>query len=135
MGQRMIDIQKSLVGGHPKILAAGRRLVKHGNLMKVPRAGGSAQPRYFVLFSDIIIYCKIRIATGNQGSLVLPKANSLECGLVMPLKTTTVESLVGKGVFKLTCEKEQLILYSVDEAARSEEWVDIIGKTIDKHRK
>jgi hypothetical protein len=80
-----------------------------------------------------LIYSPFRIATGNQGSLVLPKSNSLECGLAMPLKTTTVETVVGKGVFKLTCEKEQLILYSTDDASRSEEWVDLIGKTIDKH--
>ena len=132
---RMLDIQRSLVGNCPKILAPGRKLVRQGNLMKVPRAGGTAQSRYFILFTDAIMYCKIRISTGNQGSLVLPKTNSLECGLFLPLKTTSVETLVGKGVFKLTCGKEELILYSNDENARSEDWVDIIGKTIEKHRK
>ena len=132
---RMLDIQRSLVGNCPKILAPGRKLVRQGNLMKVPRAGGAAQTRYFILFTDAIMYCKIRISTGNQGSLVLPKSNSLECGLFLPLKTTSVETLVGKGVFKLSCGKEELILYSNDENARSEDWVDIIGQTIDKHRK
>lgn len=67
--------------------------------MKVPRTGGSAQPRYFVLFSDMLMYCKIKIA--GAGRLVLPKANSLECGCMMPLKHTKVEALVGKGVFKV----------------------------------
>lgn len=57
---RLLDIQKSLVRGQPKIMAPGRKLLKQGNLMKVPRAGGTAQPRYFVLFSDMIMYCKIR---------------------------------------------------------------------------
>ena len=42
---RMLDIQRSLVGNCPKILAPGRKLVRQGNLMKVPRAGGVAQPR------------------------------------------------------------------------------------------
>ena len=36
---------------------------------------------------------------------------------------------------QLSCGKEELILYSNDENARSEDWVDIIGKTIEKHRK
>ncbi len=58
---KMVDIQKSLSGGFPKIIAPGRKLLKQGNLMKVPRTGGSSgQPRYFVLFSDMIMYCKIK---------------------------------------------------------------------------
>ena len=36
---------------------------------------------------------------------------------------------------QLSCGKEELILYSNDENARSEDWVDIIDKTIEKHRK
>ena len=59
---KMLDIQRSLQGCFPKIVVPGRRLVKQGNLMKVPRAGGSGNPRYFVLFSDILMYCKIKIA-------------------------------------------------------------------------
>jgi hypothetical protein len=39
---RMVDIQKSLVGGFPKIVAPGRKLLMQGFLMKVPRAGGSS---------------------------------------------------------------------------------------------
>ena len=58
---KMIDIQKSLSGGFPKIIAPGRKMLKQGNLMKVPRTGGcSGQPRYFVLFSDMVMYCKIK---------------------------------------------------------------------------
>ena len=33
---------------------------------------------------------------------VLPKSNSLEGGLFLPLKTTSVATLVGKGVFKVS---------------------------------
>lgn len=134
---RMLDIQKSLQGGQPKILVPGRRMVKQGNLMKVPRAGGAAQPRYFVLFSDMIMYCKIKSVQNGSSNcmLTLPKANSLECGLAMPLKTTEVETLVGRGVFKLKCEKEQLILYSNDSSSNSEEWVKVINETIEKHKR
>ncbi len=88
----------------------GRRLIKQGNLMKVPRAGGSGHSRYFVLFSDMLMYCKIKIAGIDK--LQLPKTNSLECACMMPLKHTQVETLVGKGVFKISCKKEELILYS-----------------------
>eukprot|EP00095_Tigriopus_kingsejongensis_P006553 maker-scaffold235_size242898-snap-gene-0.10 protein:Tk06553 transcript:maker-scaffold235_size242898-snap-gene-0.10-mRNA-1 annotation:"protein tag-52" len=121
---KMVDIQKSLQGGCPKIIAPGRRLIRQGNLMKVPRAGGQAQPRYFVLFSDMIMYCKIK---GNGvGPLLLPKTNALECGCLLPLKATKVETLVGRGVFKLTCQKEELILYSAEE--NSEEWIEDINQ-------
>ena len=134
---KVVDIQKSLAGGFPKIIAPGRKLLKQGNLMKVPRTGGnSGQPRYFVLFSDMIMYCKIK--TNNQtniiGQLVLPKSNALECGCMLPLKHCKVENLVGKGVFKLTCQREELILYSIDGAQSSEEWVDCITKAITKHK-
>jgi hypothetical protein len=77
--------------------------------MKVPRTGsGTAHPRYFVLFSDMIMYCKFKITGLGSQQLILPKTNALECGLMMPLKHTKVETLVGKGVFKLTCKSEVL---------------------------
>ena len=84
----------------------------------MPRTGGnSGQPRYFVLFSDMIMYCKIKTNNqtniNNQRQLVLPKSNALECGCMLPLKHCKVENLVGKGVFKLTCQREELILYSI----------------------
>ena len=133
----VVDIQKSLVGGFPKIIAPGRKLIKQGNLMKVPRTGGnSGQPRYFVLFSDMIMYCKIKSNGQNSviGNLVLPKTNALECGCMLPLKQCKVETLVGKGVFKLTCQREELILYSIDGAQSSEEWVQAITKSITQHK-
>lgn len=108
----MLDIQRSLQGGFPKIMVPGRRLVKQGTLMKVPRAGGSGHPRYFALFSDMLMYCKVKVAGMNNDRLHLPKSNALECGCMMPLKHTRVETLVGKGVFKITCKSEELILYS-----------------------
>jgi hypothetical protein len=133
---KMVDIQKSLCGGFPKIIAPGRKLLKQGNLMKVPRAGGSSgQARYFVLFSDMIMYCKIKSSGNNSiGTLALPKSNALECGCMLPLKHCKVATLVGKGVFKLSCQKEELILYSNDGSQSSEEWVNFIIKAIAQHK-
>ena len=74
------------------------------------------QPRYFVLFSDMIMYCKIQ----GKVSPILPKTNGLECGCMLPLKNCKVETLVGKGVFKLICQREELILYSNDGSQSSE---------------
>ncbi len=53
---------------------------------------------------------------------------------MLPLKQTKVETLVGKGVFKLTCQREELILYSNDGSQSSEEWVEAISKAIVKHK-
>jgi len=39
---KIVDIQKSLVGNFPKVVAPGRRLLMQGFLMKVPRSGGSS---------------------------------------------------------------------------------------------
>ena len=125
----MIDIQRSLVGNFPKIVQPGRRLLRQGTLMKVPRAGGSGHPRYFVLFSDMIMYCKIKAEP-----LTLPKANALDCGCTLPLKVAKVDALVGKGVFKLSCQKEELILYS-GEAGESEAWIDAIEEAVKQHKR
>lgn len=45
----LVDIQKSLQGGLPKIIKPDRKLIKQGNLMKVNKSGGHAQPRYVIL--------------------------------------------------------------------------------------
>jgi len=124
----MIDIQKSLQGGVPKIIKPDRKLIKQGNLMKVNKNGGHAQPRYVILFSDMLMYCKIK---GNiiQGGLIeLPKNDALEVCAVLPLKHTVVDEVVGKGVFTIKCQKEHLVLYSPN--AEDSDWVDIIQKAI-----
>ena len=134
-GLLILDIQQSLQGKFPKVVAPGRRLVRQGVLMKVPRAGGHANPRYFVLFSDMLMYCKIKGLASTPGfKLTLPKANALECGCLLPLKHLKVETLVGKGVFKVVCQKEELILYAT-EAGESELWVDLIERTAAQLRK
>ena len=64
----------------------------------------------------MIMYCKIQ----GKVSPILPKTNGLECGCMLPLKNCKVETLVGKGVFKLICQREELILYSNDGSQSSE---------------
>lgn len=76
----------------------------------------------------MLMYCKIKGDPFKK--LVLPKTNSLECGCLLPLKHAKVDLLVGKGVFKVTCQKEELILYSTDGGTTSEEWVEAIQVNI-----
>ena len=123
----MIDIQKSLVGGLPKIIKPDRKLIKQGNLMKVNKSGGHAQPRYVILFSDMLMYCKFK-GSLNGGVIELPKQDALEVCCVLPLKHTTVEEVVGKGVFIIKCQAENLMLYS--PKAEDSDWVDQIKKAV-----
>ena len=53
---KMVDIQKSLNGGFPKIIAPGRKLLKQGMLLKVPRTGGG---NYFKLFFNFVNFSKM----------------------------------------------------------------------------
>jgi hypothetical protein len=125
----MVDIQKSLQGGLPKIIKPGRKLVRQGNLMKVNRTGGGhAQPRYVILFSDMLMYCKFRGGLLNNGTIELPRQDALESCCLLPLKHTMVEQVVGKGVFTIKCQKEQLTLYS--GKAEDADWVDTIQTAI-----
>ena len=133
MAKTMLNIQNSLAGGQPNIITPGRRLLKQGKLMKVPRAGGThGQQRYFVLFSDILMYCKLKC--GLPSNWNPPRTGALECGCVLPLKAIKAEMLVGKGVFKLTCQKEELILYST-EGGSAQEWVDMIKDAINVYKR
>ena len=128
-GRMMVDIQKSLHGEEPKIIKAGRKLIRHGNLMKVNRTGGGhAQPRYVILFSDMMMYCKIRGGLLSSGTLELPKHDALDVCCLLPLKNTSVEQVVGKGVFTIKCQKEHLVLYSAK--VEDSDWVDTIQKAI-----
>merc|ERR1719445_358239 len=123
----MVDIQKSLQGGLPKIIKPDRKLIKQGNLMKVNKSGGHAQPRYVILFSDMLMYCKFK-GSLNGGIIDLPKTDALEVCCVLPLKHTSVEEVVGKGVFTIKCQTENLILYS--PKAEDSDWVDQIKKAV-----
>ncbi len=60
--QRVINIQKALAGGRPKIVTPGRRLVREGCLRKISTDGDAFHERYFILFSDMLLYCKVSIS-------------------------------------------------------------------------
>ena len=124
----LVDIQKSLQGGLPKIIKPDRKLIKQGNLMKVNKSGGHAQPRYVILFSDMIMYCKFRGSLLVGGTIELPRQDALEVCCVLPLKHTEVDEVVGKGVFTIKCQKEHLVLYSPH--AEDSDWVDVIQRQI-----
>ena len=66
--------------------------------------------------------------------MVLPKHNALDCGCAVPLKLTSVENVVGRGVFKLKWQKEELLLYSKEGACVSQEWVTAIQEATNKHK-
>uniref|UniRef100_A0A0K2UVV5 PH domain-containing protein n=2 Tax=Lepeophtheirus salmonis TaxID=72036 RepID=A0A0K2UVV5_LEPSM len=96
--------------------------------MKVPRSGsGNGVQRLFVLFNDTLMYCKVK---GNYQYLKLPKPNSIECCCLLPLKHAKIDTLVGNGIFKVTCKKEELILYSLDGPSECESWVDALKKAV-----
>jgi len=128
----MVDIQTSLQGGLPKILKAGRKLLRQGTLMKVNKNGGHAQPRYVILFTDMLMYCKYK-GSSLGATLELPKPGVLEVCCLLPLKHLTVEQVMGKGVFTVKCQKEQLVLYSAN--AEDASWVDSIRKAVKQHKK
>ena len=101
--------------------------------MKVSKSGGHAQPRYFVLFSDMLMYCKFRGNPLAGGILELPKHDALEVCCVLPLKHTAVEHVVGKGVFTVQCQKESLVLYTTN--AEDSHWVEDIRKAVKQLKK
>jgi len=128
----MVDIQTSLQGGLPKILKPGRKLLRQGTLMKVNKNGGHAQARYVILFSDMLMYCKYK-GSSMGAAPELPKPGVLEVCCLLPLKHLTVEQVMGKGVFTVKCQKEQLVLYSAN--AEDGSWVESIRKTVKQHKK
>uniref|UniRef100_A0A0A9Y6A8 FYVE, RhoGEF and PH domain-containing protein 6 n=1 Tax=Lygus hesperus TaxID=30085 RepID=A0A0A9Y6A8_LYGHE len=122
--QRIIELQKSLCGGRPTLVHPGRRLIKEGVLMKVSKKGKKAQPRYFVLMSDVLMYCKM---TG----VPLGEPNSLRCSCVVPLRKCAVKHVLSDKVFSVTCLSLSLILFS-DEPYISDSWVTALNQTIDQ---
>ncbi|GLH01548.1 GD13075 [Gryllus bimaculatus] len=103
--QQMVELQRSLQNGRPSIVVPGRRLLKEGLLMKVSPHGKRAHCRYFVLFNDLLMYCKVVRPAAHRPRL-------LRCCCVLPLKKCRVDDVIGKGMFKVACQGETLLLYS-----------------------
>jgi len=119
--QRIIRLQKSLVHGRPKIVCPGRKIIHEGTLKKVSDRD-SAHQRYFILFNDMLLYCKVRNSDINQ-------RGSLLCSCILPLRHCKAEAVIGGGLFKVTCREERLLLCS-DTAREGKKWVDVINETI-----
>ncbi|XP_032792326.2 FYVE, RhoGEF and PH domain-containing protein 3 isoform X1 [Daphnia magna] len=124
--QRMIRIQRSLAQGNPKIITPGRRLIKEGSLRKVSADSESAHHRYFILFNDMLLYCRVR----SPGSEINHKG-SLICNCVLPLRHCKAEAVVGDGLFRVTCRDECLLLCS-DTAEEGKQWVETISAAVEQ---
>ena len=84
--------------------------------------GDSAHQRHFILFNDMLLYCKLRcghLDTTHKGSLV--------CCCVLPLRHSRAEAVVGDGLFKVTCREEELLLCS-STAEEGRSWVEAINE-------
>lgn len=118
----MLELQKCLQNNYPCIIKPGRRLIKEGTLIKMSRKRNRGFPRYFVLMSDILMYCKIL-----NGNPELP--NSLQCCCILPLNKCKVEEMLKTSSFKLTCQHESFVLYS-NSSKNTEDWMLTIRRSI-----
>jgi len=92
--QRMIRIQRSLAHSKPKIITPCRRFIKEGSLKKVSSDHpSSAHQRYFILFNDMMLYCKVR------NNCEPSQKSSLICSCVLPLRHCKAEAVMGDGLF------------------------------------
>lgn len=90
--------------------------------LQVSKRGEKAHPRYFVLFNDILMYCKVKKENVNE-------RDSLLCRCVIPLKKCVVCAVLSRGVFKVTCLDEELLLYTAT-AEEGERWVAALTDTV-----
>lgn len=124
--EKMLQLQKSLRHGRPGIITPGRKFVREGILMKVSSNGRRPLPRYFILFSDMLIYCIIR--AGKTPS----QPGALKCCCVLPLKRCIVQPVLSQGVLRLSCQGETLILFStcVDDTKK---WLEALQQALKQY--
>ncbi|XP_071446442.1 rho guanine nucleotide exchange factor 39-like [Hetaerina americana] len=120
--QKMLALQRSLCKGKPLIISPGRKFIKAGKLMKVCQKGRKVQPRYFILLSDMLLYCKLLNPDPSA-------PNSLACTCVLPLKKCRVQWVMGKTIFKVTCLNESFVLYS-SSPDESGSWVAALSDAV-----
>ena len=105
-----------------------RRTLLHGVskymliMLQVSPHGRKSHSRYFILFSDMLMYCKVRCCP-------LTEPNSLRCCCILPLKKCTVDEILSKGMFKVTCQNEVLILCSAT-AEEGDAWISALRKAV-----
>jgi len=91
-------------------------------MLKVSPHGRKSHSRYFILFSDMLMYCKMRCCP-------LTEPNSLRCCCILPLKKCRVDEILSKGMFKITCQNEVLILCSAT-AEEGDTWISALRKAV-----
>lgn len=119
---RLVSIQRSLSGcGKVNIVLPGRKLIKEGPLMKVSPEGSTPIPRYVILLSDMILYCK---------EWVDPE--KLVCLRVLPLNKCEAKSIMYKrGMFSITCQSVEFVFYTMDAPHATCSWVEMLQQAID----
>lgn len=120
---RLVSIQRSLSGcGKVNIVLPGRKLIKEGPLMKVSPEGSTSIPRYLILLSDMILYCK---------EWVDPE--KLVCLRVLPLNKCEAKSVMYKrGLFSINCQSVEFVFYTMDAPHATCSWVEMLQQSIDK---
>ncbi|XP_025422248.1 rac guanine nucleotide exchange factor JJ-like [Sipha flava] len=120
---RLVSIQRSLSGcGKVNIVLPGRKLIKEGPLMKVSPEGSTSIPRYLILLSDMILYCK---------EWVDPE--KLVCLRVLPLNKCEAKSIMYKrGLFSISCQSVEFVFYTMDAPHATCSWVEMLQLAIDK---
>ncbi|XP_069674405.1 rho guanine nucleotide exchange factor 39-like [Periplaneta americana] len=124
--QRMVKLQACLSRGRPRIVTPGRRLLKEGTLLKVSPQGRKSHSRYFILFNDMVLYCKMRQIPPTE-------PNSLKCCCILPLKKCSIEEILSKGMFKLTCQNETLILCAAN-TEEGEGWISALRTAVKQYQ-
>lgn len=124
--EKMIQLQNSLHHRRPGIITPGRKFIREGVLMKVSSNGRRPLPRYFILFSDMLIYCIIR--AGKTPSQV----GALKCCCILPLKRCVVQPVLSQGVLRLSCHGETFILFSacVDDTKK---WLEALQQALKQY--
>jgi len=91
-------------------------------MIQVSPHGRKSHSRYFILFNDMLMYCKMRCCPPTG-------PNSLRCCCILPLKKCTIDEILSKGMFKITCQNEVLILCSAT-AEEGDAWVSALRKAV-----
>lgn len=123
--QSMLELQRCLVNQQPSLIKPGRSIIKEGVLNKMSQKGTHSYKRYFVLMSDIIMYCKMRNPNAKQ-------SNSLVCSAILPLSKCKITEVPAKGCFKINCQDEELVLYHV-RLTETQVWIKTLKETLKRY--
>ncbi|KAI8853039.1 Dbl homology domain-containing protein [Chytridium lagenaria] len=118
MAVTMLNIQRSIIGLDIALLSAGRRLIHHGPVIKICRR--TDQPRYFFLFTDILIYARplVRRFSIVEDQYIFHRILQLDLCHVENVDDT--DRL--KNVFQLVGREKSFAMYT-DSAEAKAKWL------------